>query len=170
VIIHYYQARQAPPRNLATGRMENQLTGAPVRHTPAVQGSGNCQVVEIPDEPYIPTPQPVFAPYYPQGPTSSLLVELVEEDSPGISQPHESVAESEFHEAPRKAGKRRSARGEEHGRAKLSEKNAAQIRSLAGDVSITKLARLFGVSRAAIRKVIRYETWHDDSWSGTWTP
>lgn len=63
--------------------MENQLTGRPPIHVPTVQSYGDWQVIEVPDEPYVPEP-PVYAdinhardPIQSSGPWT---VELIPED------------------------------------------------------------------------------------------
>lgn len=49
------------------------------------------------------------------------------------------------------------ARGEAHGRAKLTEAAVREIRT--SDLSSAELARRFGVSRCAVIKVLQRQTW-----------
>jgi hypothetical protein len=159
-------ARQAPPRpeSVPKGRMENQLTGPLPHHFPAVQGHGGFRAIEIPDPPRKPCPRPVSAPFA-QSAHPEITVELIAEDDPrgAMSLPDvrlSGLEESYFHEdAPRESKRRHSARGEDHGRAKLTEDKVATIRALAGETSVSELARMFGVSRTAVRKIIRGGTW-----------
>lgn len=60
-----------------------------------------------------------------------------------------------------RARKRRQARGEQHGRAKLSWRDVATIRRLHArrHSTVSELARKYGVSKSAIQKVVNRETW-----------
>lgn len=51
--------------------------------------------------------------------------------------------------------------GEQHGRAKLTEGDVRTIRTAFGDggVTVTALARQFGVGRSAIGRIVRCESW-----------
>jgi hypothetical protein len=55
----------------------------------------------------------------------------------------------------------RHAKGERHGRAKLTWHDALTIRRLQGEVTIYRMAKDFGVTRKAIRKVLQGKTWRD---------
>jgi hypothetical protein len=53
-----------------------------------------------------------------------------------------------------------SATGERNGRAKLTEHLAQRVRELAaGGVSLSALARLLGVDRAAVRRIVNGKAW-----------
>lgn len=52
-----------------------------------------------------------------------------------------------------------SNRGEQHGRAKLAEKEVLQIRQLDGTFTRIRLAMMFGVSRRTISDVVRKRSW-----------
>jgi hypothetical protein len=161
-------ARQAPPRpeSVPKGPVENQLTG-PLPHSfPAVQSYGEFSAIEIPDPARKPCPRPVSAPFA-QSAHPEITVELIAEDDPrAMSRPDVRLSgpeDSFFHsDAEAKTGKRRSrraARGEDHGRAKLTEDKVATIRALSAETSVSELARIFEVSRTAVRKILRGDTW-----------
>jgi hypothetical protein len=57
------------------------------------------------------------------------------------------------------AAKKRSCLGEKNGQAKLTEKQACAIRSLAGARTTSELAETYGVSRHLIRKIQIGELW-----------
>jgi len=57
-------------------------------------------------------------------------------------------------------GKNR-ARGERVGTSKLTESDVIQIRELASTTTQSSLAKIFGVSRACIRFVVRRKTWKE---------
>lgn len=151
------RARQASPRpeSIPRGHMENQLTGRPPLHVPQIQGYPGFEVTEIPEDGPRPRPRPVPAPFA-QGPEPYMLVEEVMEIDAGVG--------DESRGTEPRATKR--ARGERHGRAKLSAAEVRQIRLLAegGGWTVTAMARAFNVSRAAVRKVIKKTTWNDDMW------
>lgn len=60
-----------------------------------------------------------------------------------------------------KVAKGRQARGEQNGRAKLTRRTAAAAKraALCGIVTITEVARAFGISRRAIRLLCDGHTW-----------
>lgn len=59
-----------------------------------------------------------------------------------------------------KMERQRQARGEQHGRAKLTASEVLKIRALHGsNMSNTKIVRLFGISRTTVRNIIARETW-----------
>lgn len=144
--------------------MENQLTGPLPHYFPAVQSYGEFRAIEIPDPPRNPCPRPVSAPFA-QSAHPEITVELIEEDDPrAMSLPDvrlSGLEEAYFHSdvGIKTGSSRRAARGEDHGRAKLTEDKVATIRALAGETSVSELARMFGVSRTAVRKIIRGRTW-----------
>ncbi len=160
-------ARQSQPRpeSVPKGRMENQLTGPLPHYFPAVQGHGEFRAIEIPDPPRKPCPRPVSAPFA-QSAHPEITVELIEDDDPrATSRPEVRLSgpeEAYFHSDGIKTGKRRSrraARGEDHGRAKLTEAKVMTMRALAASTSVSQLARMFGVSRTAVRKILKGDTW-----------
>ncbi len=153
------QARQAEPRSLATGEQVNQLTGPLPHHYPEIQGHGDFIVEMIPEDKPAPRVRPVSASFA-QSAHPDIVVEKVAE----THQPER------FEDEPRaKQALGSSARGESHGRAKLSAGEVQQIRLLAegGEWTVSALARAFDISRAAIRKVIKGVTWNDDMWIDT---
>lgn len=151
------QARQAPvrPESTPKGERINQLTGKLPHHYPEIQAFGDFTVELLPEPEHEPRFHPVPAPFA-QSPNPEVLVEEVAE----TNQPERPEARTKV---------KNTARGESHGRAKLSAGEVQQIRLLAeGDEwSISAMARSFGVSRAAIRKIIRRDTWRDDMWVAT---
>ena len=138
--------------------MTNQLTGPPPVHYPAVQGSGEFSVIEIPETPPSSPPKSVPA-RCAHGAQDSLIIELLPEtdvrQQPGFTP----VDPAEFHDEPRKSRSKRRARGEDHGSSKLDEAKVMQIRALDGVVPVAKLAKALSVSRTAIYKVLSGETW-----------
>jgi len=150
------QSRQPEPRpeSQPKGEKVNWLTGSPPPHVSPVQKYGEFIVETIPEPIRKPSPQPSYAPFA-QGPGPSMAEEIRDDDD-------------DYEEHPKPA-LRGPARGEKHGRSKLSKGEIQQIRLLAesNEWTISALARAYGCSRANIRRIIRGETWRDEMWCET---
>lgn len=95
------------------------------------------------------------------GPIPDGLEVLHKCDNPSCVNPGHLEVGTNLLNMQQKAERGRSAKGEDHGSAKLTEEQVLEIRQrfAEGGVSKTALAEEYGVSRTTIRRLVRREIW-----------